>query len=92
MRYDFHSFSCLSDLIVSLKYMEVYRVGCAPQHQRINSLHAGLFFSLFCRLQIFFSKSTFSKNYFRYTIRVSNSWYLDQDRRFCRPYLVQNCL
>ena len=29
---------------------------------------------LYCRLLIFFFKSTFSKNYFRNTIRVSNSW------------------
>ena len=47
---------------------------------------------LFCRLLIFFSKSTFSKNYFRNTIRVSNSLDTDQIRRFVGPNLGPNCL
>ena len=43
---------------------------------RVNSLPNGKFFLLFCRL-LNFSKSTFSKNCFKNTIRVSNS--LDPD-------------
>ena len=36
--------------------------------------------------------STFSKNSFRNTIRVSNSLDPDQARRFVRPDLGPNCL
>ena len=42
-------------------------------HLVLNSLPTGTFFMIFCRLLIFFSKSTFLKNSFRNTIRVSNS-------------------
>ena len=40
----------------------------------------------------FFSKLTFSKNYFRNTIRVSNSLNPDQARHFVGPDLGPNCL
>ena len=40
----------------------------------------------------FFSKSTFLKNSFRNTIRVSNSLGPDQARHFVRPDLGPNCL
>ena len=39
-----------------------------------------------------FSKSTFSKNSFRNTIRVSNSLDSDQDRHYVAPDLGPNCL
>ena len=39
-----------------------------------------------------FSKSTLSKNYFRNTIRASNSVDPDQARHFVGPDLGQNCL
>ena len=51
--------------------------GGGPLHLHVNSLPPWKFFMLFCRLLIF-SKSTFLKNSFRNTIRVSNS--LDQDQ------------
>ena len=58
-----------------------------------NSLPPGKFLSLFCRLLIFFSKSTFSKKKsFMNTIRVSNSVDPDQARRFVGPDLGPNCL
>ena len=38
-----------------------------------------------------FSKLTFSKNYFRYTIRVRNSLDSDQARHFVGPGLDPNC-
>ena len=41
---------------------------------------------------LFFSKLSFSKIYFRSTIRVSNSSDSDQDRRFVGPDLGPNCL
>ena len=44
------------------------------------------------KLLFFFSKSTFSKNSFRNTIRVSSSLDPDQTRRFVGPDLVPNCL
>ena len=56
-----------------------------------NSSPPGLFFMLFCHLLIF-SKSTFSKNSFRNTIRVSNSLDLDQAQHFVKPDLGPNCL
>ena len=61
---------------------------------RVNSLPPGKFFMLFCRLLIFFSKTTFSKISFKNTctIRVSNSLVPDQARRSVRPDLGQNCL
>ena len=40
----------------------------------------------------FFSKSTFSKNSFRDTIRVANSLDPDQARHFVGPDLGPNCL
>ena len=40
----------------------------------------------------FFSKSTFSKNYFRNTIRVSNNLDPDQVQHFVWPDLGPNCL
>ena len=43
-------------------------------------------------LLIFFSKSTFSKNYFRNTVRMSNSLDPDQARHFVGPDLGPNCL
>ena len=46
---------------------------------------------MFCRL-LFFFKSTFSKNSFRNTIRVSNSLDPGQARRFVGPGLGPNCL
>ena len=46
---------------------------------------------LFCSLLIFF-RSTFSKNYFRNTISVSNSLDPDQARLFVGPDLGPNCL
>ena len=39
-----------------------------------------------------FSKSTFSKNSFKNTIRVSNGWDSDQDRHFVGPDLGPNYL
>ena len=46
---------------------------------------------LFCRLLIF-SKSTFQKNSFKKTIRVSNSLDPDQARHFVGPGLGPSCL
>ena len=40
----------------------------------------------------FFSKLTFSKNYFRSTIRVSNGLDPDQDRHYFCPDLDPSCL
>ena len=51
----------------------------------------GNFACFFCRLLIF-SKSIFLKNYFRNTIRVSNSLDSDQDRHSVGPDLDPNCL
>ena len=39
-----------------------------------------------------FSKIFFSKNYFKYTIRVSNDLDPDQDGQFVSPDLGTNCL
>ena len=49
-------------------------------------------FRAFCRLLIFFSKYTFSKNSFRNTIRVSISLDPGQARHFVGPGLDPNCL
>ena len=46
---------------------------------------------LLCRLPIF-SKSTFSKNSFRNTFKVSNSLDPDQAQHFVGPDLGPNCL
>ena len=46
---------------------------------------------IFCHLLIY-SKSAFSKNSFRNTIRVSNSLDRDQARHFVGPDLGPNCL
>ena len=51
----------------------------------------GNFCVLFCRLLIF-SKSTFSKNSFGNTIRVSNGLDPDQGRHSVGPDLGPNCL
>ena len=40
----------------------------------------------------FFSKSTFLKNSFKNTVKVSNSLGPDQARHFVGPDLVLNCL
>ena len=49
--------------------------------------------NLHCLLLIFFFKTNFfSKNSFRNTTRVSNSFDSDQDRRFVGPDLGLNCL
>ena len=53
-----------------------------------NSLHAGKFSYFFCYLLIIFSKSTFSKDAFKNTIRVSNSL----DKHFVMLDLGPNCL
>ena len=52
----------------------------------------GIFSMSFRRLLIFFSKSTFSKNSFRNTIRVSNRLDPDQARRFVGPDQGPICL
>ena len=49
-------------------------------------------FLFFCPLLIFFSKSSFSKNYFESTIRLSNSFDPDQVRHLIGPDLGPNCL
>ena len=49
-------------------------------------------FSCFFVACCFFSKSTFWKNSFMSTIRVSNSLDLDQARHFVGPDLGPNCL
>ena len=61
------------------------------QNSSFNSLPPGKFCMLFCRLLIFF-KSTFLKNSFRNTIRVSNGLDPDQVRHFVGPNLGPNCL
>ena len=43
-------------------------------------------FSDFCCYLLFFSKLTFSKNYFRNTIRASNGMEPDQDQMICKGY------
>ena len=59
------------------------------ENQLLVSLHAGLFFMIFCPD---FSESTFSKNSFRDTIRVSNSVDPDQAGHFVGPDLGPICL
>ena len=54
-----------------------------------NALHPGILFV--CRLLIF-SKSTFTKNSFRNTVRVTNSLDPDQAGHFVGPDLGPNCL
>ena len=49
-------------------------------------------FSCFLSSADFFSITTFSKNYFENSIRLSNSLYPDQARRFVGPDLDSNCL
>ena len=49
-------------------------------------------FSCFLSSADFFSKSTFSKIFFRITIRVSNSLDPDQARHIVGPDLGPNCL
>ena len=49
-----------------------------------------MFFFFFCHL--IFSKSTFLKNSFRNSIRVSNSLDPDQTCHFVGPDLAPNCL
>ena len=49
----------------------------------------GATFMLFCHLLTFFSKSTFSNDSFRKTIRMSNSLDQDQIRHIFLPVLGQ---
>ena len=56
-----------------------------------DSLHAGYFVMIFCRL-LTFSKSTVSKNTLWKTKRVSNKLDPDQARHFVGPDLGPNCL
>ena len=49
-------------------------------------------FSCYCCHLLTFSKLTFSKNSFRHTFRVSNSFDPDQDRHSVGPDLGPNCL
>ena len=58
----------------------------------INILSTGKISMLFCRLMIFFSKSTFLKKSFRNTIRVLNSLDPDQVRCFVMLDLIPNVL
>ena len=58
----------------------------------MNSLNAGLQFEYFLPSADFFSKLTFSKNYLRNTIQVSNSLDLDQAGHFVGPDLGPNFL
>ena len=55
-----------------------------------NSQKLANFFYEFCRLLIF--KIRFFEQYFRNTIRVSNTLDPDQARHFVGPYLGPNCL
>ena len=57
----------------------------------LNSLHAGKFGLLFCRL-LFFFKINFFGNKIRNTFRVSNSLDPDQAGHLIGPDLGQNCL
>ena len=65
---------------------------------RKNNIHSltlcmlGNFSCFCCRLLTFFSKLTFSKNFFRNTIRVSNGLDPDQDRHSVGPDLSPNSL
>ena len=60
-------------------------------HSKVfNTLHAGQFCMLFCRLP--FSKSTFSKSSFKNAIRVSNSLNPNQAQHFVGPDMGPNCL
>ena len=61
-------------------------------HKIALYLSVGEFCMLVCRLQTYFSKLTFSKNYFRITIRVSNSLDPDQAQHVVGPDLGPNCL
>ena len=51
-----------------------------------------VYFHVFCRLLIFYSKSPFSKNSSRHLIRVPISLDPDQARHFVGPDLGPNCL
>ena len=51
-----------------------------------------IFHAFLSSADFFFSKSTFSKNSFRNSIRVSNSLDPDQARCFVEPDLGSNCL
>ena len=66
----------------------------SPYSTRVDilTLPPGKFFVLFCCLLIFFFKSTFMKNSFRYIIWVSNRLDPDQARHFVGPDLDLNCL
>ena len=63
---------------------------CINAHEYLTPCLLGNF-ACFCRLLIFF-KWNFSKNYFRNTIRVSNSLDSDQAGCFVGPDLGPNCL
>ena len=58
----------------------------------VNSLPPWKFFMLFLSSADFFSKSTFSKNFFRNTICVAIRLDPDQARHYVRPDLGPNCL
>ena len=60
-------------------------------HPCLTHFILGHFFMFFCRLLIFF-KSSFSKNSYKNTIRVSNSLGPDQAQHFVGPDLGPNCL
>ena len=57
-----------------------------------NSLHAVIFFHDILSSADFFSKLTFSKNYYKNTIKVPNSFDPDRARHLVGPDLYPNCL
>ena len=67
-------------------------IDCIRLSWKFNALHAGSFFMLFLSSAVFFSKSTFSKNSFKNTIRVSNRLDPDQNQCSVGPDLGSNCL
>ena len=74
--------TCVYLIIIAKKYTGVLYP---------NFLLAGYFFMFCCHLLTFF-RINFLENYFKNTIRVSNSLDPDQDRRSVCPDLGQNCL
>ena len=65
---------------------------CNRQFQKGPLFAYRVIFQAFLPSADFFSKSTFSKNSFRNTIRVSNSLDPDQAQHFVGPDLGPNCL
>ena len=58
-----------------------------------NSLHAVIFFhDILSSADFFFSKLTFSKNYYKNTIKVPNSFDPDRARHLIGSDLDPNCL